>query len=159
VVGSFSGGANSNTWGLTAKSLNIATGAGVPAGSYVSVWIEYYPLDGAASTVSASSQDTTNIVASKLQVGGGSPLTRYARYSPSLSPALVAANTTAEQSFAGILTSGDIVIGISKPSTQAGLGIVGWRASGTTLFITFSNNTASPITPTAAETYQVVAVQ
>jgi hypothetical protein len=94
-----------------------------------------------------------------LTIGGGGALARYSRYAPTLSPASVAANTTAEQNFASVLTSGDIVVGVSKPTAQAGLGIVGWRASGTTLFITFSNNTASPITPTASEVYQVAAVQ
>lgn len=92
-------------------------------------------------------------------IGGGSTLARYARYALTLSPSLVAANTTAEQSFATSVTSGDVIVGVSKPTAQAGLGIVGWRASGTTLFITFSNNTASPITPTASEVYAVVAVQ
>lgn len=94
-----------------------------------------------------------------LGVGGGTNLARYARYTPSLSPSSVAANTTAEQCFTSVLTSGDFVIGVSKPTVQAGLGIVGWRASGTSACITFSNNTASPITPTASETYQIVGVQ
>jgi hypothetical protein len=94
-----------------------------------------------------------------ISVGGGTSLARYARYTPTLSPAAVAANTTAEQTFAGVLTSGDFVIGVSKPTAQAGLGIVGWRANGTSLCVTFSNNTGSPITPTASEVYQVVGVQ
>lgn len=76
--------------------------------------------------------------------------------SVTISPAQVAANTTAEQTFAltGLLV-GDVVH-VSKPTTQAGLGIVNARVSATnTLAITFSNNTASPITPTASEVYQV----
>ena len=74
-----------------------------------------------------------------------------------LSPAAVAANTTAEQTFtvSGVQV-GDFV-DANKPTSQAGLGIVGVRVSAAnTLAITFSNNTASPITPTAAETYTVV---
>lgn len=74
-----------------------------------------------------------------------------------LSPASVAANTTAEQTFtvSGVQV-GDFV-DVNKPTAQAGLGIVGARVSAAnTLAITFSNNTASPITPTAAETYIVV---
>ena len=74
-----------------------------------------------------------------------------------LSPASVAANTTAEQTFTcpGIRTS-DFVCGISKPTAQAGLGIVGLRVTAAnTVGITFSNNTAAPIVPTASEVYLV----
>lgn len=76
------------------------------------------------------------------------------RYTASLSPAQVAANTTAEELFTvtGIAV-GDVVF-VNKPTQQAGLGIVGIRASGANqVGITFSNNTASPITPTATQTY------
>lgn len=78
--------------------------------------------------------------------------------SVTLSPAQVAANTTAEQTFTvpGLATI-DVIAGVSKPTAQAGLGIVGWRVSAAnTLAITFSNNTASPITPTASQVYSVV---
>lgn len=72
-----------------------------------------------------------------------------------LSPAAVAANTTAEQTFkvTGLLV-GDVVGQINKPTAQAGLGIVGQRVSAAnTLAITFCNNTAGSITPTASEVY------
>lgn len=74
--------------------------------------------------------------------------------SASLTPALVAANTTAEQIFAVAAAAvGDIVV-VNKPTAQAGLGIVGARVSSAgNIGITFSNNTAAGITPTAAETY------
>lgn len=83
-----------------------------------------------------------------------------------LTPASVAANTTAEQAFAatGIglsiggfpsIAPGDFVW-LNKPTAQAGLGIVGVRVSATdTLAITYVNATASPIVPTA-ETYLVL---
>ena len=75
-----------------------------------------------------------------------------------LSPALVAANTTAEQTFSlpGIRTT-DAIVGVSRSgANQAGLGIVGWRVTAAdTMGITFSNNTASGITPTASTTYLV----
>lgn len=77
--------------------------------------------------------------------------------SVTLSPALVALNTTAEQTFTvpGILAT-DVIIGVSKPTAQAGLGIVGWRVSAAdTVGITFSNNTGSNITPTASQVYQI----
>lgn len=72
-----------------------------------------------------------------------------------LTPSAVSANTTAEQTFTVTgLAVGDMVAGINKPTTQAGLGIVGSRVSAAnTLAITFSNNTAGSITPTAGETY------
>ncbi len=77
--------------------------------------------------------------------------------SVTLSPAAVAANTTAEQNFAlpGILMR-DSILGIAKPSHQAGLGIVNQRvvADGV-MAITFMNCTAASITPTAGEVYKV----
>lgn len=79
-------------------------------------------------------------------------------YTAVLSPALVAANTTAEQTFTFTeVTTSDTVAGISKPTAQAGLGIVGWRITAAdTIGITFSNNTGSGITPTASQTYSAV---
>lgn len=74
-----------------------------------------------------------------------------------ISPALVPANTTAEQTFTvpGIL-AGDVIIDVTKPTAQAGLGIVGSRVTAAnTVGITFSNNTAAGITPTASETYLI----
>jgi len=74
-----------------------------------------------------------------------------------LTPSAVSANTSAEQTFTvpGLLTT-DVVIGVSKPTTQAGLGIVGYRISAAnTLAITFGNFSAGSITPTASQVYQV----
>jgi len=78
------------------------------------------------------------------------------QHSVKLSPTQVAANTSAEQTFTvpGLRVGG--VVFVNKPTAQAGLGIVGARISANnTLAITFGNFTASPITPTASETYQV----
>lgn len=76
-----------------------------------------------------------------------------------LSPVAVAINTTAEQTFAatGIgLIVGDVVL-VQKPTAQAGLGIVGQRVSAAdTLAVTFMNDTAGSITPTASEIYTVM---
>lgn len=71
-----------------------------------------------------------------------------------LSPTAVGANTCAGQSFTvtGIV-AGDYIF-VNKPTSQAGLGVSGVRASGTnTAEINFCNNTVSPITPTASEVY------
>jgi hypothetical protein len=78
--------------------------------------------------------------------------------SATLSPASVAANTTAEQTFPlpGARLSTDIIMGIAKPTLQAGLGIVNQRISADgVMAITFINATASPIVPTAGEVYKV----
>lgn len=73
-----------------------------------------------------------------------------------LSPAIVAANTSAEQTFTlPGLKVGDVV-DINKPSAQAGLVIGSCRVSAAnTIGITFGNLTAAGITPTAGETYLV----
>ena len=72
-----------------------------------------------------------------------------------LTPAAVAANTSAEQTFTvSGLQVGD-VINVDKPTVQAGLGIINNRAGANTLYIGFSNNTGSSITPTAGEVYAV----
>jgi hypothetical protein len=73
-----------------------------------------------------------------------------------ISPALVAVNTTVEQTFTlqGVQL-GDVV-SVTKPTTQAGLGIVNSRVTAAnTIGITFANTTAGTITPTAGETYAV----
>lgn len=77
--------------------------------------------------------------------------------SVTLSPALIVLNTTAEQTFTvpGIRAT-DVLLSVNKPTAQAGLGIVGYRVSAAdTIGITFSNNTGSSITPTAAQVYQI----
>ena len=84
-------------------------------------------------------------------------LVKQSVISVTLSPASVAINTTAEQTFTvnGLL-AGDFV-SCNKPTAQAGLGIVGCRVSAAnTLAITFSNNTAGAITPTAAQVYLIL---
>jgi hypothetical protein len=71
-----------------------------------------------------------------------------------LTPAIVAANTTAEQCFTVLdARFGDMVL-VNKPTAQAGLGIAGARVSANdTVCITFINATAAGITPTAGEVY------
>ena len=84
-------------------------------------------------------------------------LVKQSVISVTLTPAAIVLNTTAEQTFTvnGLLP-GDMVL-VNKPTAQAGLGIVGSRVSAAnTLAITFSNNTGSSITPTAAQTYLVL---
>lgn len=77
-------------------------------------------------------------------------------YEETLDPSSVSANTTDEQSFTveGI-TSNDMVLAVNKPSHNAGLGIVGFRAGDDTLYITFGNFTGSPIDP-GSEDYLIL---
>jgi hypothetical protein len=86
--------------------------------------------------------------------GGAASVTRLGKLTATISPAQVAANTCAEQTFTvtGVAT-GDVV-DVNKPSAQAGLSVPNVRASAANqVGINFCNNTASPITPTASETY------
>ena len=79
------------------------------------------------------------------------------RYTVTVNPASVAANTSAEQTFActGLLVT-DLVV-VSKPTLTAGLSIGSSRVSAAdTLAITFVNSTAAPI-DAASESYQVIA--
>lgn len=75
-----------------------------------------------------------------------------------LSPAIVAANTSAEQSFVvgpGAFNPLGGFVGVSKPTAQAGLAIGGCRIiDATHIGIVFNNDTAAGITPTAGEVYQ-----
>lgn len=73
-----------------------------------------------------------------------------------LTPSSVGANTTAEQTFTvnGLIVGDQVAV--TKPTNQAGLGIVNSRVSANnTLAITFSNNTGGGITPTAGEVYVI----
>ena len=84
-------------------------------------------------------------------------LVKQSVISVTLSPVAIVLNTTAEQTFTvnGLLP-GDFV-SCNKPTSQAGLGIVGCRVSAAnTLAITFSNNTGLSITPTAAQVYKIL---
>lgn len=73
-----------------------------------------------------------------------------------LSPASVAPNTTAEQTFTCTGVQLGDMVDISKPTTQGGLGIVNTRVSAANvLAIAFGNLTAATITPTSNENYYV----
>jgi len=88
-------------------------------------------------------------ITGNVQSLGGATLT--------LSPHAVAANTTAEQTFTlqGI-RPGDVLLDVNSAAPQAGLGIVGRRVSAVnTIGITFANNTAGSITPTAGTSYAI----
>lgn len=80
-------------------------------------------------------------------------------YGLAITPASVAANTSAEQSITitGVL-AGDVVTMI-KPTTQAGLIVGTARVSAAdTVFLTLGNVTASPITPTSTQVWATIAI-
>lgn len=122
----------------TANQISVATGTTTPVISLPAAII-------APGTVE---------VTTSLKVGSGTALTRLAYYTATLSPAEVAANTCAEQTFTVTgITAGDVVF-VNKPTAQAGLGIGGVRASGADeVGINFCNNTVGAITPTASQAY------
>lgn len=79
-----------------------------------------------------------------------------------LSPAQVAINTTVRQTFAcpGVNPATDTVVGVSKPTLQAGLLVpTGAVTAADTVGLDFINNTGGAITPTAGETYSVLIVR
>ncbi|MDR3599373.1 MAG: hypothetical protein P4L49_02640 [Desulfosporosinus sp.] len=87
-------------------------------------------------------------------------ITALVVFAITLSPVAVAANTTAEQTFTvNGISATDLILDVIKPTAQAGLGIVGCRVSAANqAAITFSNNTAGVITPTAAEVYKIILI-
>jgi hypothetical protein len=105
----------------------------------------------------AAFSDGTNLVSIETDYGQAGVTV----YSPTLSPVAVAANTTAEQALTVTgLAATDLILSVSKPTAQAGIGIVGWRVSGAnTLALTFVNATGGSITPTASEVYKVIALR
>ena len=79
-------------------------------------------------------------------------------YATTQTPTSVAPNTTAEQTVTVTGLATGQAVAVIKPTSQAGLAIVGVRVSATnTLAITFGNDTAATITPTTTETYLTIA--
>ena len=82
---------------------------------------------------------------------------RFRFTSSDLTPASVAAQTTAEQAFTGIpdVDAGDFVVATIKPTVDAGIAVAGARVSAAgEITLTFINATGGALTPTAAETYR-----
>jgi hypothetical protein len=159
--------------GFTATAGQAANLSSIPTGPAGTLFRNIYrtPVGGGPGTFqfvgSLLDNSTTTFTDSLADVslGGNAPSPSFGAdltvYQVALSPAQVAANTTAEQTFtvSGVGVQ-DKVIAVIKPTAQAGLGIVGHRVSAAnTVAITFSNNTAAGITPTAAETYLIVVLR
>lgn len=113
--------------------------------------ITFVNVTGATITPTASETYTV------FSAAGFDAIDNMLEYQSLQSPLSVANATSSERAMTitGLLTT-DMVVGISKPTAQAGLGIVGQRVSAAnTLGITFGNFTAATITPTASESYAV----
>lgn len=122
--------------------------------------MQYVDLTSVQSIAGAKTFSSALAASTSIAIGGGTALTKVVVYTPSLTPAATAANTTAEQTFAVTgLTTADTVHINPPASMPDGLGIVGVRVSAAdTLAIRFSNNTAGNLTPIAGA-YRVVAVR
>lgn len=80
-------------------------------------------------------------------------------YAVTVTALSVAPNTSAEQTFTVTGVATGQVVQVTKPTSQAGLAVVGMRVSATnTVGITYANDTAATITPTAGETYAFDAI-
>lgn len=118
-------------------------------------------ITGATAITGAATVSTTlGVTGATTLTGGvtvgstGTALTRIAKYTATLSPAEVAANTCAEELFTVTGVHASDIVFVNKPTAQAGLGVAGVRASATNqVGINFCNATASPITPTASQVY------
>lgn len=83
------------------------------------------------------------------------PVAPLVLYSATLTPASVAANTTAEQTFAVTGLISGTPVWVNKPSVTSGIGITGCRVSSTNnVGITFANFTSVAIVP-PSETYLI----
>lgn len=106
-----------------------------------------------AATITPTAAETYTVWA----VAGIDAVDNMLVYQSLQSPLSVANATSAEvaMTVTGLLAT-DMVVGISKPTAQAGLAIVNQRISAAdTLGITFGNFTAATITPTASQSYAI----
>lgn len=145
------GETNLNSGGTSANKLNVASGSGTGGTQFG---------DGAGNAVgSVNSAGLATFYGGVLVSSTGTLITKINVYTPSLTPALVAANTSAEQTFTvSGLTTADAVF-VNPPSLTAGTAIVSVRVSATdTLAISWGNFTAGNLTPPAG-TYKVVAMR
>jgi hypothetical protein len=116
-------------------------------------------IDNTGLTMSAGKaiSSPTAAFTTSVTVGGGTPITKTVVYTPTLTPASVAAATVAEQTFTVTgLTTADTV-SINVPSIANATGIAGVRVSAAdTLAIRFVNPTAGALTPTSG-VYRIIA--
>jgi hypothetical protein len=121
----------------------------------------FFANTGLTSGNTFSPTDRGRIGTAGWRIGsGGTDLTQVKVYTQTITPASVAANTTAEQTFTVTgLTTADTVEFNPGAAPTAGTGIVGWRVSAAdTLAVTYINATAGALTP-ASGTARIVAIR
>lgn len=135
---------------------SAAVSAPIPAGLAASAPLGFTVTAGDM----AVSAGNLSVPGGTLTLGAnGTAITQMRVYAPTLTPASVAINVSAEQTFSVPgLTTADTVI-VNGPSPTAGTGIMGARVSGAdTLALTFVNVTIGILTP-ASGTYRILAVR
>lgn len=97
------------------------------------------------------------LVTDSLVLNGGTVAGAVIVQAVTLSPTAVGPATCAEETFAVTnLGTADVILSVTKPTAQAGLGIAGARvASAGTIGINFVNPTAGTIMPTASQVYEI----
>jgi hypothetical protein len=137
------GGSGTALASLTTGGYNLKSGA--------------YQVNGTTAIDSSRNGSFAAVTATSVAINGGTALTKAVVYTPSITPASVAAATVAEQTFTVTgLTTADKVI-VNPPAISNATGIAGARVSAAdTLAIRFVNPTAGALTPTSG-TYTVLA--
>lgn len=100
---------------------------------------------------------TSTLDADVLILNGSTVVGHTIVQSITISPGTIAASTTAEQSFAvASLGTIDTILSVTKPTAQAGIGIVGARvASAGTIGINFVNASTAAVVATPAQVYKI----
>jgi hypothetical protein len=116
-------------------------------------------VNTSAGAVRVTFSAAGDVAPASVTVGGGTSITKMKVYSQALTPASVAAATSAEQSFtvAGLTTADKVTI---NPPTQtnSAVPVYAYVSAADTLKIGFMNPTAGGLTP-AAGTYTILAVR
>lgn len=132
----------------TQAGLDIA-GARVSANNQIGITF----MNNTGTTITPTAAEAYTV----FSMGGLDAVNNEIQFQITASPTSIQANTMTEFAMpvTGLLL-GDAVKGVSKPSVQAGLGIVGMRVSvPSTIGVLFFNNTGTTITPTAGEVYEI----
>lgn len=113
---------------------------------------------GPTDTVGFFQTAVANVAAGVTQPGGNGSQNNIPGtvtvYAVTVTATSVAPNTTAEQTFTVTGAAAGSFVITTKPTTNAGVAVVGTRVSAlNTVGITYANATAATITPTAGETY------
>lgn len=150
---------------MSGRQLDVSSGdvTGVlAAGRFPALTGDVTTSAGALATTLSSATVVSKVAGQALAplsvaIGSGTVLTKAVVYTPTLTPASVAAAVVAEQTFTVTgLTTADKVI-VNPPAIANATGIAGARVSAAdTLAIRFVNPTAGALTPTSG-TYTVLA--